>query len=157
MGTPTIRAMADDEVESTVLVWTRSRWDALRWLEARMAYTPEDNLAYFRDTLMRDNEIFVAVDDEQVVGLLALGHDNVDQLFVEPDRQGRGIGSALLERAKALRPRGLRLFAHQRNERARAFYERRGFHAVAFGVSPAPESEPDVEYRWSGTTDGDSP
>ena len=25
---------------------------------------------------------------------------------------------------------------------------RHGFSVVAFGVSPAPESEPDVEYRW---------
>jgi hypothetical protein len=31
---------------------------------------------------------------------------------------------------------------------ARAFYEWHGFSVVAFGVSPAPESERDVEYRW---------
>ena len=28
------------------------------------------------------------------------------------------------------------------------FYERRGFVATRFGVSPAPESEPDVQYEW---------
>ena len=36
-------------------------------------------------------------------------------------------------------------------ERARAFYERRGFRAVAFGRSPAPENEPDVKYAWPVT------
>jgi hypothetical protein len=30
---------------------------------------------------------------------------------------------------------------------ARAFYAKHGFAEVAFGVSPAPESEPDVELR----------
>jgi hypothetical protein len=30
---------------------------------------------------------------------------------------------------------------------ARAFYERHGFSVVRFGVSPAPEAEPDIEFR----------
>ena len=78
----------------------------------------------------------------------------VDQLHVEPGSQGRGIGTALLDRAKQLAPEGLTWFTHQRNERARAFYERRGFRAVEFGVSPPPESEPDVRYAWVPTADG---
>ena len=31
---------------------------------------------------------------------------------------------------------------------SRAFYEKYGFTAEKFGVSPPPESEPDVEYHW---------
>jgi ribosomal protein S18 acetylase RimI-like enzyme len=42
----------------------------------------------------------------------------------------------------------LRLFTFQRNDKARAFYQKHGFRVVALGVSPAPELEPDVEYRW---------
>ena len=45
-------------------------------------------------------------------------------------------------------PAGLRLFTHVDNAPARAFYERLGFRAVAFGVSPPPECLPDVEYAW---------
>ena len=62
--------------------------------------------------------------------------------------QGAGAGSALIAHAKRLHPSGVWLFTHQRNTRARAFYEARGFRAVAFGVSPPPESEPDVRYEW---------
>jgi ribosomal protein S18 acetylase RimI-like enzyme len=40
----------------------------------------------------------------------------------------------------------MRLFTFQRNKAARSFYEKFGFRPVAFGISPAPESEPDVEY-----------
>jgi ribosomal protein S18 acetylase RimI-like enzyme len=59
-----------------------------------------------------------------------------------------GVGTALLLQARELSPRELRLFTFQRNEAARAFYDKHGFTVVALGVSPAPELEPDVEYRW---------
>jgi hypothetical protein len=44
----------------------------------------------------------------------------------------------------------LRLVTLQRNDRARRFYEHRGFAAYEFGRSPPPEDEPDVWYRWPG-------
>jgi ribosomal protein S18 acetylase RimI-like enzyme len=119
-----------------------------------MKYSHEDNLRHFRDVVMRENEVWLAVEDDGIVGLLAIGEQKVDQLHVEPRCQGRGVGTALLDRAKELSPEGLTLFTHQRNERARAFYERRGFRAVHFGVSPPPESEPDVKYAWESTEDG---
>jgi hypothetical protein len=40
-------------------------------------------------------------------------------------------------------------FTFQRNDVARAFYAKHGFVEMAFGISPAPESEPDVEWRWA--------
>lgn len=115
-----------------------------------MKYSPEDDLAFFRGKLMPTCRIWIARRDGVLVGMLALDQGKVEQLYVEPAEQGSGVGTALIDHAKAQRPAGLRLFTHQRNERARAFYEHMGFQAVAFGTSPAPESEPDVEYRWLG-------
>jgi ribosomal protein S18 acetylase RimI-like enzyme len=119
-----------------------------------MRYTHEDSLRHFREVVMRENEVWLALEDDEVVGLLVIGGHKVDQLHVEPRCQGRGIGTSLLDRAKELSPKGLVLFTHQGNERARAFYERRGFRAVQFGVSPPPESEPDVKYAWGFSEDG---
>jgi hypothetical protein len=45
-------------------------------------------------------------------------------------------------------PSGLELRTHQENHAARALYEKQGFVAVGFGLSPPPESAPDVEYHW---------
>ena len=146
-----LRPMVAGDLEEVVAVWERSRWDAQSWLEERMNHTHEENLQHFRDVVARENEVWLAVERGRVVGLLAFANDRIEQLFVEPGRQGRGVGSALLKKAKALAPGGLALFTHQRNERARAFYERRGFRTAGFGTSPAPESEPDVEYVWRPT------
>jgi hypothetical protein len=53
----------------------------------------------------------------------------------------------------ARRPSGMRLYAFQRNTRARDFYECRGFVAVEFGDgSGNEEGEPDVLYQWTPTT-----
>jgi len=152
---PEIRPLAPDEIEAVVALWERSREHAQPWLEARMAWGHENNLRHFRDVVAREFEVWLAVEGGAIVGLLALGPDRVDQLYVDPPHQGRGVGSALLDFAKRRSPGGLRLFTHQRNTGARAFYEARGLHAVAFGTSPPPESEPDVEYAW-GPEDGDS-
>ena len=62
---------------------------------------------------------------------------------------GQGIGTKLLDLARAeLRP-PIRLYTFQANERARCFYESRGFRAVAFGDGTGNEEKcPDVLYEW---------
>ncbi|MBW2416678.1 MAG: GNAT family N-acetyltransferase [Deltaproteobacteria bacterium] len=143
-----IREITRRDLEPTVAVWQRSRAQGQPWVEERMGYTQEQNRKHFRDVVMRQEQVWVAEEGDAIVGLLSLAAGQVGQLFVDPPAQGRGVGSALLQKAKLLWPQGLTLFTFQRNERARAFYERRGFRAVTFGISPEPESEPDVKYVW---------
>ena len=83
-----------------------------------------------------------------MVAFLAMRSSYIDRLYVDPARQRRGWGTRLLEHARALSPRGLELHTHVENHVARALYEKHGFVAVRFGVSPPPESAPDVEYHW---------
>lgn len=144
-----LRACRDPDVEEAVRVWARSRWDVQPWLEERMGHTPEDDLTHFREVILRDCEVQLAWEGDAIVGLIAHRAGRVEQLYVEPSCQGRGIGTALLAWARERSPSGLSLFTHQRNARARAFYEARGFEAVEFGRSPPPEDEPDVRYVWA--------
>lgn len=150
MSDLTIRPIAAGDVQRTVEVWERSRWDAQAYVEERMGHTHEQNVGFFRDVLMRDEQVWVAERAARIVGLLSLADGLVSQLFVDPDAQGAGVGSALLEKAKQLSPERIELFTFQRNARGRAFYERRGFEIEALGVSDPPESEPDVKYVWQG-------
>lgn len=144
--------MKDVELPDVVALWRRSRFDALPELEESQGHSLDDDLDYFRRVLATRFEVWVALCEGRLVGMLAMGDRTLERLYVEPAEQGKGIGSALLEKAKQLSPKGLRLFTHQINLRARDFYEARGFRAVAFGMSPPPESEPDVTYEWLGST-----
>ena len=131
-------------------MWRRSRESVQPALEARLNYSHEDDLKFFTDTLLRECNVWLAVANKQQVGFIAINADSVEQLYVEPIEQGTGVGTALLDFAKKESPARLQLHTHQANTGARKFYEKRGFCAVQFGVSPAPENEPDVQYEWDG-------
>src|ERR1700760_4493576 len=60
----------------------------------------------------------LAVLDEEPVGILVLDGDELDWLFVRPEAQGKGVGSALMDHAKTLRPDGLALWVFVSNTSA---------------------------------------
>ncbi len=112
---------------------------------------PDDDVRrWVRDEVVPRRETWVAVDPDGVVcGFMVLHGNDLDQLYLRPDCTGRGIGSRLLELAKAQRPAGLGLFTFQANRRARAFYERHGFTVESLGDGAANEErQPDVRYAW---------
>jgi ribosomal protein S18 acetylase RimI-like enzyme len=162
-GTPfRIRPAQAEDVAGIATVHRLSLRAAMPYLPE--LHTPEEDRAWVAETVLPNQEVWVAEADGRVVGVASLDqHDMLTQLYIDPGYQGRGIGSALLARAKDARPGGFSLYAFQRNTRARAFYERRGFVAMAFGDgSGNEEGEPDVLYRWrpggeDGREGGESP
>lgn len=81
------------------------------------------------------NTCFVAEEADAIVGVIMTGHDGrrgfIHHTAVSPDARGRGIGSALVERAlAALKAEGISkvaLVAFARNEAGNAFWEKQGF------------------------------
>ena len=73
-------------------------------------------------------EVIVAEGDGRLLGFLALAPDEnrLDQLFVAPDAQRRGIGKRLLNAAKQRLADGFWLSADASNKRAMSFYEKEG-------------------------------
>jgi putative acetyltransferase len=144
----TIRPYADGDFEDLLVQWHDTNRVSYRYVEAHQKHTLDDAKAYFRQRVLAECEVWVAVDADTLLGLLALQAPWIRQFSVFPGFQRRGVGAALLAKAQERSPDRLRLFTFQRNRAARAFYEKHGFVAAALGVSPAPELEPDVEYRW---------
>src|SRR5258708_31798573 len=66
----------------------------------------------------------------EVGGFFGLKGDELSHIYVDPSLQSRGIGTALLDHAKSLRPERIELWVFQKNEAARRFYERHGFRLV---------------------------
>jgi len=102
----------------------------------------------FQHVIVPHCELWVGTHEDRVVAYLAMKKSYIDRFYIDPPEQRKGWGSRLILHAKALCPDGLELHTHQENHGARAFYERHGFVAVRFGISPPPESAPDVEYYW---------
>jgi ribosomal protein S18 acetylase RimI-like enzyme len=101
--------------------------------------------------MLPSHETWVAVTaDGSVVGFLALRPPgDLDQLYLAPGWTGRGIGSRLLDLAKARMPGGFELYTFQVNSRARRFYERHGLEVVDLdGGERNQERQPDVRYAW---------
>jgi putative acetyltransferase len=143
-----IRRMMKSESNSVVELWHTTKRDAYPYLPLEQERTLEDDLRFFHEKLFPRCDIWVAEEKGRLVGFLAIQGGYVDRLYVLPNCQRVGIGTALIEHAMTISPPGLELHTHQKNTAARNFYEKRGFVAVRFGVSPPPESEPDVEYQW---------
>ncbi len=111
-------------------------------------HTPEEDRWFFRERLFKTCELWGYFDNQQLVGTIAFREGWIDQLYVLPASQGRGVGKALLETAKARWLR-LSLWTFQRNGNARRFYEQQGFVLVdQTDGSTNEEKEPDALYSW---------
>jgi GNAT superfamily N-acetyltransferase len=144
----TIRAASDADAPAVAALMLRARKAAVPAIPP-LVHDDDDVRRWTREVLLASREVWLAdEDDGTLVGVLALEGDWIDQLYLEPTHTGRGIGSQLLEHAKARRPDGLDLWAFQSNTGARRFYELHGFVAVDMTDGDNEEGEPDVRYRW---------
>jgi GNAT superfamily N-acetyltransferase len=143
--TPRIFKSAD--FDALVILWRISREKSVPDFQRRKGHFFFEDMDYFRDHILAENTVWVAEDENgRPMAFMAIKDDFIDHLYVHPDYWRKGIGEQLLAFARTLSP--ARLWLYTLNTNARAFYEKNGFKAVAFGVSPAPESEPDVKYEW---------
>jgi putative acetyltransferase len=143
-----IRDYRPQDFDAVTILWRVAREKSLpefQRLKGHFFYEDQD---YFRDHVLQENRVFVVESNDCPVAFMAMRNDFIDHLYVHPDYQNQGLGRLLLDYARQLSPDHIWLYTLQINMRAREFYERNGFTAEKFGVSPPPESEPDVEYHW---------
>ncbi len=151
-GNLEIRPLVPGEIDAVVRLWNETKRDSYDFIPQEQGRTLAEDGAFFRSNVVPRCAVWVAVTPGGPRGFLAIRGSYLDRLYVHPTAQRRGLGEALLRKAISLSPGGLELHTHQRNTRARAFYHKHGFHPVRYGVSPPPESEPDVELHWRPAT-----
>lgn len=143
-----IRSFRDDDFEVVTALWFEAMHVAMPEMMKRMGFELEGAREYFRNAIILQDQLWVYEFEGAPVAFLGMENDFLDRLYVDPKFHRRGFGQALLDYAKTLSPKHLWLYTHAANKVARVFYEKNDFLAEAFGVSPAPKSEPDVEYHW---------
>ena len=112
-------------------------------------HTPDEDRGFFRDRVFVECEVWGGFDGDRLAGFIAFRLGWIDQFYILPGDQRRGLGVSLLAQAKAAWP-DLMLWTFQRNAGARAFYESQGFTAVEFtDGADNEERDPDVRYHWA--------
>jgi len=112
-------------------------------------HTPDEDRWFYRQRMFPTCQLWGAFEASQMLGIIAFRDGWIDQLYVLPSAQRRGVGSKLLSVAQREFDQ-LLLWTFQRNALARCFYEARGF--VLVQETPGmrnEEREPDALYRWT--------
>jgi ribosomal protein S18 acetylase RimI-like enzyme len=132
-----IRPARPDEYDDIARIWMES------WVSTGLAEASNFLLANLRARVAREIEgdwdLFVADDNGRLAAMLALQpRDNyLDQLFVAPEDQGRGLGRQLLAFTRHRMPDEIWLRCVRENEKAWRWYEREGFAYEKESVEPA--------------------
>jgi ribosomal protein S18 acetylase RimI-like enzyme len=122
-----VRRARPDEIPACAELYVRVLRDTFTWQPPERHHR-EDFLH-----AAREEEIYVAVRDGEILGLAAFYRPQhfLHSLYVA--RRGEGIGKALLDHVSAACGGTLSLKVQAPNVRAQAFYAREGFHCVERG------------------------
>lgn len=148
---PNFRPATQSDAEAVAQVYFSSRKKFVSF--APVAHSDEAVYRWIRDVLIPTNQVTVVEQDNKIIGMMALTIDEatgwIEQLYLHPDVVGHGIGSKLVERAKAELGSPIRLYTFQENQGATQFYERHEFKAIQYGDGSGNEENcPDILYEW---------
>jgi GNAT superfamily N-acetyltransferase len=147
-----LRPAGDDDVAQVAELYLATRREAVPQMPPQI-HTPDEVRAHTARMLHEPgHETWVAERDDALLGFAHVSPGWLDALYVGPLHQGAGVGSALLDLAKARRPDGFALWVFASNAPARGFYRRHGLieleHTDGSGNE---EKSPDVRMAWPGT------
>ncbi|MEM6886794.1 MAG: GNAT family N-acetyltransferase [Pseudomonadota bacterium] len=119
--------------------------DQMSWLPR--VHSSAEEIGYAGD-MIEAGWVTVAKLDRHVVGFMAVYEQSIYALYVLPEVQNQGIGTRLLETAKAENER-LTLWSYAENAQATRFYRLRGF--VDVDRTDGSDNEaglPDICFEW---------
>ncbi|ABG31674.1 N-acetyltransferase [Roseobacter denitrificans] len=120
--------------------------DLMPWLPR--VHSAAEEIKYAGD-MIEAGWVKVAKIDNKVVGFIARHESEVYALYVLPEAQDKGIGTALLEDAKGECDK-LGLWSYEANGVAAIFYELRGFVSVDRTNGSGNEAGlPDIRFEWT--------
>jgi GNAT superfamily N-acetyltransferase len=149
-----IRPARPDEADTLLVIQREACVEAFPHIYPPEQYPfPDDGVRdVWREALADpDTEAYVAEEDGEAVGCVAVGDVYLRNLYVVPARWNGGLGSALhdfaLERLRARGKGEAKLWTLEENWSARRFYEKRGWSLNGeTRVVPFPPNPLDVGY-----------
>ena len=115
-------------------------------------HSDDEVLSYVCSWDLAAKDVWVAESGGTLVAFATIDGAWLDSLYVDPVAQGTGVGSALLDLVKSLRPGGFCLWVFESNTPARGFYGRHGLVELErTDGSGNEERAPDLRLAWPGT------
>ena len=142
VGGTVIRPYTEDDLGEVLDVWYQASLVAHSFLTEEFLATERRQVA---EHWLPMAETMVYETEGRVVGFLALIGNEVGAIFVDPNFQRRGIGRALMDRARDSRP-FLELNVLEANATGRGFYDAYGFEFVDQHVGEA-TGQPELRLR----------
>lgn len=146
MADLSFRTLRREDMDEAARIHRAAR-DTVQCIDSTL-HTPEEDRHFYREIVFGECTIIGAFLRDALVGHVAMRPGWIDHLYVDPARQSRGIGSALLKLAKR-RMDDIQLWTFEANSGARRFYERHGFFVEERSDGARnEESQPDLRYHW---------
>lgn len=134
-----IRKAKEAELDRLIEIWLESSFQAHDFIDQEYW---EENREVMRNLYLPLSENFVVIDGT-IKGFLSMMGKEIAALFILPSEQGIGFGKALMQYAQE-KNNEIYLNVYAQNERAKAFYQSRGFQMVEESLDAATN---EIEYR----------
>ena len=138
-----IRKMHQNEFSILADLWLKTSLKAHDFIPAEYWI---ENRTLMAEKYLPNAEVYVAEDKEDILGFIALIDNHIASIFVDSKKQGKGIGSLLLNYGKALRTE-LTLNVYQKNEKSVGFYSSKGFKTLSETID-VPTGEKEFAMKW---------
>jgi chorismate mutase/GNAT superfamily N-acetyltransferase len=147
----TLRPAEPQDATPLADLYSAARVAAVPMMPPAMHTNAEDRAWFAAQLAAPGREVWVAERGGGTVGYALLHDDWLDHLFIRPDVVGQGVGSALLDLVKSVRPGGFCLWVFESNQGARRFYLRHGLvHLERTDGAGNEERAPDLRMAWPG-------
>ena len=133
-----IREFIQTDIDNVMKIWLTENIKAHDFIPKEYW---EKNFEYVKKVLP-NAEIYVYLEDEKIVGFIGLNDNYIEGIFIDSKYQYKGIGTALLNKAKKLKDK-LTLSAYKKNTKAIQFYLKNGFENVEENID---EVNKGIEY-----------
>ena len=140
-----MRKFEAQDLDAVMQIWLHGNLDAHAFIPASF-WT--EHFEMVRDMLPQA-ELYVHEDKDtrQIDGFIGLTGNHIEGIFVAKAARSKGVGKALLDHAKLLKP-SLTLNVYQKNERALAFYRREQFAVQSEGIDED-TNEAEIQMLWT--------
>lgn len=146
-----LRPAAPDDLATIAELYLRVRETTVPSMPPQI-HTEDEVRAYVGGWDLDRRDVWLAEVDGEAAAFMVVEGDWLNSLYVLPAHAGRGVGSALLDVAKSLRPEGFCLWVFESNQPARRFYRTRGLVELEHtDGSTNEERAPDLRMAWPGT------